>query len=214
MNTQFYQAVDLRSKKAMIDFLTNHYRYDTMNSWNRSTSYANKMKVYKCIPSELQSKVFELMEAEGFYDDLNMLIEDWNAEQNYYYQAGFNGRSGGYLVLYEGSVELRAIFTFEGQRNDRDYEDGYGWLSMAEAKKRGLYKKQIKEIGCYPGRSIDQEEDFEEWEIHSLKNRVVLVQSFDKLCDSIVNQVIYMANNTTVKDEEYTIVKKRKVLID
>jgi len=213
MKTQFYQTVDLRSKKAMVNFLTNHFRYDTMSSWNASTSYANNMKVYKAIPSKLQDKVFNLMEAEGFYDSLNWLIQDWDREQNYYYQAGFNGRSGGYLVMYEGSVEYKTIFEFNRLNNDRDYADGYGWMDIKEAKERGLYKKQIKKIGSYAGRSIDMNEDFEEWDINTLKERVKLVQSFDKLCDDIISQVIFMAENTEVEEEEYTITKTRKVLV-
>ena len=43
---QFYEKVDLRSRKDMVDFLENHFRYFTMNSWNRSTSFANNMKLY------------------------------------------------------------------------------------------------------------------------------------------------------------------------
>lgn len=69
----FFQKVG-KSKKAMIDFLSNHFRYHTMNSWNNSTSYANKVKVYSVIPRELQNKVFELMECDGFYDDLNSIL--------------------------------------------------------------------------------------------------------------------------------------------
>ena len=67
---KFYQKIDLRSKEGMIDFLSNHFRYDTMNSWNQATSYANKVKVWDVIPNELQNKVFELMDTDTFYIDL------------------------------------------------------------------------------------------------------------------------------------------------
>lgn len=43
----FFEKVDLRSRDAMVSFLVNHFRYNTMNSWNRSTSWANNLKVYK-----------------------------------------------------------------------------------------------------------------------------------------------------------------------
>ena len=42
----FYKEVDKRYKKSMVDFLKKHFRYDTMNSWNRSTSYANNIKLH------------------------------------------------------------------------------------------------------------------------------------------------------------------------
>jgi hypothetical protein len=43
--TEFYRPVDLRSRAAMTAYLKNHFRYHTMNSWNRSTSYACNLKV-------------------------------------------------------------------------------------------------------------------------------------------------------------------------
>ena len=101
------------TKKEMIDFLSNHFRYDTMSSWNKSTSYANNVKVYNCIPNKLQSKVFELMDCEDFYDNINWLLDDFNRENDYQYQTGFNGRSGGYIVLYNGGKETKTIFKFE-----------------------------------------------------------------------------------------------------
>lgn len=45
-NSFFAKEVDTTDRKAMADFLTNHFRYDTMNSWNESTSYANNVKIY------------------------------------------------------------------------------------------------------------------------------------------------------------------------
>jgi hypothetical protein len=157
----FYQKVNKVSKKAMIEFLQNHYRYDTMNSWNRSTSYANKVKVWNVIPSELQDKVFELMEADsdGFYIPINDILSNWEAD-NKPYSAGFNGRSGGYIVMY--------------------YDN-------------------------YPGRSIDMDEDFEAWDITEIRERVKLVQSFDRMCDEVVNCAIYAAEHGEVIEEVVSV---------
>ncbi len=213
--TTFYAKVG-RSKKAMIEFLENHYRYDTMNSWNQSTSYANKVKIYNCIPSELQDKVFELMECEGFYDDINWILEDFAMEHDQQWQAGFNGRSSGYIVLYQGYKEVKTIFNFgedTKQYKDRDYADGYGWMNKAEAIERNLYKRQITKAHTYPGRSTDQNEDFTDWSIEQLKDRVKLVQDFDRMCDDVVNIVINMAKENEVKEEVYTVQKTRKVII-
>lgn len=211
---KYFQKVNTRSRKAMVEFLENHFRYDTMNSWNNSTSYANKVKVSSCIPAEYQSKVYEMMEAEGFYDNLNWLLEDFDMQHDYRFQVGFNGRSGGYIVLYEGFKEEKIIFTFENtdSYNGRDYADGYGWMDIAEAKEKGLYKKKIYKTGTWSGRSIDQREDFSEWDMDSLKSRVKLVQELDRLCDDIVAQTISMAKETTVQEESYTVIKTRKVL--
>ena len=88
-------------------------RYYTMNSWNLSTSIAYNLKVYNVIDNELQDKVYDLMNIDGFYDDINYLISDFDNEFNHIWQAGFNGRSGGYLVLYHNNqckqVELSDV---------------------------------------------------------------------------------------------------------
>lgn len=218
---QFYQKVDLRSRRKMIDFLCGHKRYDTMSSWNCSTSWANNLKVYNVIPDELQDKVHEMMETEDFYYDINNVIAEYNRKNEYWLQAGFNGRSGGYLVMYEGSVELRIIFRFEeknGKIPDRDYADGYGWMDIDEAKAKGLYEKTIKKIGAYPGRSIDNNdredyEDKDQFSMSSLKEIVQKVQQFDQLCDDVVRATIELAENCEVEEEEYTVIKKRKIIV-
>ncbi len=45
-DNMFCKEVDKRYRKAKIAFLKKHFRYHTMNSWNRSTSYANCIKLY------------------------------------------------------------------------------------------------------------------------------------------------------------------------
>ena len=197
----------------MIDFLVNHFRYDTMNSWNRSTSWANNLKVYNVIPNKLQDKVFEMMEADDFYLEANELITDYDRENNYALQAGFNGRSGGYLVMYSGGYREQTIFTFD--KGDRDYADGYGWMNLEETKARKLYNKKIKKVYSQPGLSIDdyEEEDYKEMEMYELREIVRKVQEFDKLCDAIVDAVIYTAENFNVEEETYYVEKKRKLIV-
>jgi hypothetical protein len=87
-----------------------------MNSWNLSKAPAYNLKVYNVIDNKLQNKVFELMDTENFYDDINLLIADFDRENGYLWQAGFNGRSGGYLVLYKGGKrEDNSTFTYPGK---------------------------------------------------------------------------------------------------
>lgn len=78
-------------------------RYYTMNSWNLSKSLAYNLKIHNVIDRELQDKCYELLDVDYFYEDyINPLIEDFDYNNNFEWQAGFNGRSGGYLVLYKG----------------------------------------------------------------------------------------------------------------
>lgn len=71
---RFFQPVDLRSRKAMIDYLEDHFRYFTMNSWNRSQSYACNLKIY----NHMASKEFaELLTnaISGDYSSLEKIID-------------------------------------------------------------------------------------------------------------------------------------------
>ena len=81
-------------------------RYYTMNSWNLSKSLAYNLKIYNVINNDLQNACYDLMNVDFFYEDyINPLIEDFESKYNYEWQAGFNGRSGGYLVLYIGGIK-------------------------------------------------------------------------------------------------------------
>lgn len=85
-----------------------------MNSWNNATSLAYNLKIHKVIDDKLQNKVYELMELSEFHEDINVLISDFDNEFNHEWQAGFNGRSGGYLVLYKGGIRDNRIYTQPG----------------------------------------------------------------------------------------------------
>lgn len=180
---KFTTKVDMRSRKAMADFLANHFRYDTMNSWNCSTSWANNIKIYNLnLPEEITDKLYDMLNIEYWGSDLQFYIDGYirEFEENTGYSAGFNGRSDGYLVLY-----------------DTEYVNG--------------------ERRVHLGRSVDDytfdeymdKDQFEMWE---LRDKVKLVQEFDELCNKIIRECIYFAENYNVVEEEYTVVKTRKIL--
>lgn len=120
----FKKNIDTSDRKAMINFLAHHFRYHTLNSWNRSTSYANNVKIYNLDVSEdVKEKMYQLLSCEC--EELNWIID--NIINNFYmqtgYTAGFNGRSSGYIVLYECNDEDhvfigRSIDMYEDFEND------------------------------------------------------------------------------------------------
>ena len=188
--------------------ILNRIRYYTMNSWNLSKAPAYNLKVYNVIDNKLQDKVFELMDTENFYDDINLLIADFGRENGYLWQAGFNGRSGGYLVLYKGTCEKKIIFKEEEFKKDNGYNgrvhaDNYGWKSYKEAKEQGLLNKTILKTGTYAGKGIEDNEVPKE-----------VLKKFRQLAIDIVKTAEYMAKNNKVEEEEYTITKTRKVLVE
>lgn len=104
----------------MIDFLRNHFRYDTARSWNRSTSYACNMKITDLdLDCATIDRLFNLIRVPEFYDELRYLIANFNRAHDYLWQAAWNGRNGGYLVLYQGCREptqYRSYCTKCGQK--------------------------------------------------------------------------------------------------
>ena len=68
-------------------------------------------------------------------------------------------------------------------------------------------------ISVFPGRGTDDNENFKDWDINDIRERVRLVQEFDMLADKIVDYAIMCANNYIVEDEEIFIPKTRKILV-
>lgn len=214
----FESKVDMRSKKKMIDFLVNHFRYDTMNSWNRSTAYANNMKItHLDLPHDVKDKLWDMLDVDcdelrWSWDDL---ITDFERETGY--TAGWNGRSGGYLVMYEFEMKpsgYKSYCTNCYQRNYQLATETNCKCGKCGQNARRNYENPPMQKSVFPGRSIDDfdAEDFAEYDMDWLKERVKLVQRFDQLCSDIIDEAIYYAENYEVVDEEYTVTKTRKVL--
>jgi hypothetical protein len=103
MNHYFFKKVNLRNRMAMIMFLKNHFRYNTANSWNRSTSYAHNVKIYNLGLTDAQlSRAWDLINQDQVHSRLNVILTNWSSGSNYSWQAAFNK---GYIVLYQGGLE-------------------------------------------------------------------------------------------------------------
>lgn len=152
----FYKTgVDITNDKQMFNFLRDHFEYYTANSWNGLRSIANNVKIYNLDLSGDWCVALAILEAED-YDTINMVIEDWEREHPGY-DVGFNGRSGGYLVL--GNKGNARHVLPEEITDSVDYED---------------YKQYCRDYfgSVKANRQV-------------LVNYTKLVQSFDKLCDTL-----------------------------
>lgn len=157
----FYQkGVDICNNRSMYDFLNNHFMYDTMSSWNGLKSIANNVKVYNL---NLEGDAWEALAAleRDDYFTVNDMIEDWEYEHKGY-KVGFNGRSGGYLVLYNehdnGNILPDYLYGFDSYEDFKDHYKTYNYGTMEDAK-------------------------------NELRGYVELVRDFDKLCDEIRDYV-------------------------
>ena len=156
----FYKkGIDITNAKQMFEFLRRHYMYDTMNSWNGLKSIANNVKIYNLDLDGDHWNALKYLEDDNYFN-VNMMIEDWEAEHKGY-SVGFNGRSGGYLVLYNKDNHRNVL---PDEIIDYDnYED---------------FKDNLKEyVGGVKYFMLD------------LRFYTKLVQDFDKLCDEIRDYV-------------------------
>ena len=170
----FYKTgIDLRNDKQMFNFLKEHFSYSTLNSWNGLKSIANNVKLYNLNLTGDWSTALNALEKDDYFD-VNMMIEDWEADHPNY-KVGFNGRSGGYLVLYNKDNNCNVLPDYIV---DGDYED---------------YKQYIKD---YYGTLKDNRSN--------LRYLTELVRDFDKLCDDIRDYVDELSN-AVEEDQEIVI---------
>jgi hypothetical protein len=268
----FQEKVDMRSREAMVSFLSGHRRYDTMSSVNRSTSYAHCIKLHRLGLSREQIDAAWPMLEVNFWSRIDGPMEDFADRYNGRYVIGSNGRSGGYLVLYEGSREPSEHKSFCpccGQRNFKKVppaldptssegviagellRSGLTWrddvylgqsaiqsIGLSDEEKLNIIRKlkfELKDCSAtakcgvcsgervnyarlpmkqnvYPGRSIDQGEDFSDWSMEALRDRVRLVQDFDKACDEVRAAFIELLDTCEVAEEEVMVPKVIKRL--
>lgn len=198
----FSAIVDKRSRKNMIAYLREHFRYNTANYWNQSTSYACNMKITQLgLPPEVADSLFDLIVVPEFYQAFEPLIQKFGQRHQYCWQAGWNGRSSGYLVLYQGGQRLsqyRSYCTVCGQKNTTSVAENSCRCGVCGRETRKDYDKPPVELFVYPGRGTDMDDDFEEWSFFELRRRVDLIQDFDQLADDIVSAALRMTRSFTV----------------
>ena len=151
-----------RTKTEITQFLRGHCRYATLNTWNGVSSYAVNIKVHRLnLTHEQRLACYNLMECEDAYQESNFYATtDWFARRhNFRWKIGFNGRSGGYAVLYQGR------------------QDAKGRILTACA-------------------GTDEAEDFAEWDLRSLKDRLELVWDFDDTVEEACSQFLAYALET------------------
>ncbi len=131
----FEKRVDRQSRKYMTDFLINHFRYHTMSSWNRSTSYAHCIKLHHLsLPNDILNTAYNMASNNEWQDRFGEIIYLFGLGQDDNWRVGTNGRSSGYIVLYKGIIENRRRSCLPGKSIDQD-EDFHKW-DMDELRTR------------------------------------------------------------------------------
>jgi len=211
----FLTKVNKGVRVDMIEFLRTHFRYDTMSSWNRVTSYANCIKIHALgLESSEEDRAFEMLDVPDAFNGIHLLLRRWAIDREWRYQVSFNGQSGGYLVLYQGGLDWKNAKTARCDVCSRTTyhtkttpcTDGQcpGTLCVLE--------KALPAVVTYAGRGMDEDEDFEQWSMQDLRERVRLIQSFDKVCDDAVRSFVDCCNQYSVVETQIMVPETVKVL--
>ena len=160
-------GVDICSAKSMFNFINEHYQYYTLNSWNNLKSIANNVKLYNLkLDGDWGTAcnyLFDEYDIGGLQEEISDMIRDWEDEHPGY-GLGFNGRSGGYLVIYNhdkknGTVNFRSILP--------------EWLTGFDTYEE--WKDYILDYYAYAVKDM----------IPELREYTKLIRDFDKLCDDL-----------------------------
>ena len=198
------------SRKAMIEFLKNHFRYNTMNSWNAATSYAVKVKIHDFVPREFMDKAYDLIQVPETYYPINEILHEWDRGQGFQYQTGFNGRSGGYIVMYLGGKKPSEYKRVCQNCRQKNYRADSTTCGRCGSTNMHDYNGEV--VFTLPGRSIDQRESFEEWTTEDIRDRYRLVRSFDQMVERAKKEFINLCRDFQVREKTVMVEKKIKVL--
>lgn len=185
MKTRYFQkSINIGHNKEIWNFLKRHNTYDTLNSWNRLKSIANNVKVYNLPFKHDCNEVLNALQLDEYdYGVVNAFIEEWE-ELHPKYVVGFNGRSGGYLVLYNRENNGNILPNFITEYDS--YEE--------------FKKYNYKEIGSYYGSL--------------LREYAKLVRDFDKLCDELIDVCDNLVEEYKETDENPNMLRYEVGYID
>lgn len=200
MGIHDYKTPDSKpeSREDMIAYLRDHPRYYTMNGNNLSTSYARGIKVHYVVPHELVDRAFELLGTEAANDFLHDQLSDFNQRNGDRWQLGTNGRSGGYVVLYQSRIEGTGYKSRCRNCRQETYktveETGGARCGRCGKDARVNYPGGERREARTSGRGTDEpgEVDFDDWDDYSLGERVAAVYDMDQTVDTMIEDFIAM----------------------
>ncbi len=193
----FNKTKGIKTLKDKYKYISNHFYYFTMNSWNRTTSIANNIKAYNLpLSREQKNKFFEILAdenlSEEFYAIINNTIREYEAKEKAEYNninVFFNGRSGGYLVLTPANSNKNIIneIITDFDNYDEALQDLKDWGSTHKEA-----QEELKAI---------------------ILNDFEIVKSFDIFCDELLSKTIYILDNAKIENFEYYKKEVQKTLI-
>ena len=193
----YFEGLKEKTIEQKYQYLKNHFEYDIMNSWNNLKTIANNVKIYNLgLTSEQQNNFFEINEADDnflYYETIEIIKEFERLTNTQVY---FNGRSGGYMII---------VPDFEiAKRNEHIFD----YLNISDIQYFDSYKEFKKEQNYYL-QSYNMKASWK----NEIENAYFLIKSFDKLCDILRAELIYILDNFKIEEHEETYTKTIKEIV-
>jgi hypothetical protein len=166
------------------------------------------------VPREFLNNAYELIESNEISDRVyEQVLRPFAEAHNWDYQIGFNGRSGGYMVLYRGyrkpsGYKSRCQDCF--QKNYKTVEES-GDNICGKCGANARVNCTMFDIGTWPGKGIDDEELLDV-DLYSLRERVKLVQEFDTAVQKAAEIFLDFCKGCHMEEETIQVEQKIKVL--
>lgn len=209
----------------MINFITGFEHYATMNSWNGSYGYSYNVKIHSLpFTSKQKDVLYEMLDTQEFFDNINYVVRDWDEEMV---------KHGSHTEKKEMRVDIKDLSQKKIKDLIKNYEER-GWNYDRHGTAIAVFWKN-KEISDFTagfnGRSeghlvlykwnghnncgtswVHSEEELEEMTVSEVKFVYDVLIDFQKLYKTLIEECKYLADNNVVEDEEYSVIKTRKVL--
>lgn len=210
-----------RTRKAMIAYLAGHFRYHTMNSRNQAHSYAIDIKVSHVdgLTHDEREACYELLDLPNCHEvsGFHQILRGFDQRYRQSWQIGSNGRSGGYLVLYQGGQEdskYKSECLNCGQLNYQAVPEGtVGQCGRCGEMERHNLDGPLMRTFTKPGLGLDMDRDYEDWETSAIRDRVALVWDFDKTCERAVQAFVRFAVSHRIEEREIMVNKTIKIAV-
>lgn len=198
-----------KTKAAMIEYLAGHFRYYTANPWNRATSYARRIKINRLeeIPRDLEDAAYAMLEVPNYLDvsGFSEPLNEFQRRYNHCWQWGTNGRTSGYVGLYQGGIKTDGYKTYCEDCGQGNYKADTKVCGRCHSEEMIPYP--FVQTFCWPGKGTDEDETFSAWPFPQLQERFQVVWNFDLAVDhGIANFVAHLRNNEV--REEIVMVPK------
>ena len=110
-----------------------------------------------------------------------------------------------YELLDVESLDIK--FAYEDGVNDFE-EENPGYIILAPNENRSNFCDMVDTINNYD--TLDELK--EDYDFEAFKDLAKTVMNFDRACDDIIQNIVGIAKDCEIVEEEYTITKTRKVI--